>query len=66
MHMMWFTERAYHEEDAAKSRALEDEVIRKRSFYNTPNEILRPQGRLRPPQQVPRREGLGRGGDPGI
>ncbi len=40
MHMMWFTERAYHEEDPEKSRVLEDEIIRKRSFYNTPNDFF--------------------------
>ena len=37
MHFMWFTERAYHEEDRVKSDALENEIIRKRSFFATPN-----------------------------
>jgi alkanesulfonate monooxygenase SsuD/methylene tetrahydromethanopterin reductase-like flavin-dependent oxidoreductase (luciferase family) len=43
MHFMWFTERAYHydpEEDPAKYRALENDVIRKRSFFGTPNKFF--------------------------
>jgi alkanesulfonate monooxygenase SsuD/methylene tetrahydromethanopterin reductase-like flavin-dependent oxidoreductase (luciferase family) len=40
MHIMWFTERAYHEEDAEKNRRLEDEILRKQSFYGTPNEFF--------------------------
>ncbi len=40
MHIMWFTERAYHEEDPAKNKALEDEIFRKQSFFATPNEFF--------------------------
>ena len=43
MHFMWFTERAYHydpETDPTKFEALEDEVVRKRSFYGTPNSFF--------------------------
>jgi alkanesulfonate monooxygenase SsuD/methylene tetrahydromethanopterin reductase-like flavin-dependent oxidoreductase (luciferase family) len=37
MHIMWFTERAYHEADEEKNLALEYEIIRNRSFWGTPN-----------------------------
>ena len=40
MHFMWFTERAYHydpEEHPEQYRDLENEIIRKRSFFGTPN-----------------------------
>jgi hypothetical protein len=43
MHFMWFTERAYHydpEEEPKKYRDLENEVIRKRSFFATPNRFF--------------------------
>lgn len=43
MHFMWFTERAYHydlETDPTRYRDLENEVIRKRSFYGTPNRFF--------------------------
>jgi alkanesulfonate monooxygenase SsuD/methylene tetrahydromethanopterin reductase-like flavin-dependent oxidoreductase (luciferase family) len=43
MHFMWFTERAYHydlETDAAKYHELENEIVRKRSFYGTPNRFF--------------------------
>ena len=43
MHFMWFTERAYHydlETDPVRYRDLENEVIRKRSFYGTPNRFF--------------------------
>lgn len=43
MHMMWFTERAYHDEDEKKLAALEEEVIRNRSFWKTPNTYFEPQ-----------------------
>ena len=40
MYFMWFTERAYHydpEEHPEQYRDLENEIIRKRSFFGTPN-----------------------------
>ena len=43
MHFMWFTERAYHydpEVDPARYRALENQIIGLRSFYNTPNRFF--------------------------
>src|SRR2546428_12746676 len=43
MHLMWFTERAYHydlETDPAKYQALENEVVRKRSFFGTRNRFF--------------------------
>ena len=40
MHIMWFTERAYHEDDPVKNKALEDEILRKQSFWGTPNEFF--------------------------
>ena len=46
MHFMWFTERAYHympDEDPEKYRVYENEVIRKRSFFATPNELFEPE-----------------------
>ena len=46
MHFMWFTERAYHYDpdvDPEKYRAYENEVIRKRSFFATPNEFFEPE-----------------------
>ena len=42
MHVMWFTERAYHDEDERKLRALEDAIIRNRSFWGTPNTFFDP------------------------
>ena len=46
MHFMWFTERAYHYDpdvEPEKYRAYENEVIRKRSFFATPNEMFEPE-----------------------
>ncbi len=46
MHFMWFTERAYHYDpdlDPEKYRAYENEVIRKRSFFATPNSMFEPE-----------------------
>jgi alkanesulfonate monooxygenase SsuD/methylene tetrahydromethanopterin reductase-like flavin-dependent oxidoreductase (luciferase family) len=43
MHFMWFTERAYHydpEEEPGKYRELENDVVRKRSFFGTPNRFF--------------------------
>lgn len=40
MHIMWFTERAYHEVDPAKNDRLEDEIVGKQSFFATPNEFF--------------------------
>jgi len=43
MFFMWFTERAYHhdpEESPDEYRALETEVVRKRSFFGTPNRFF--------------------------
>jgi len=43
MHFMWFTERAYHydlDTDPERYRDLENEVVRKRSFYGTPNRFF--------------------------
>src|SRR5215468_1276698 len=43
MHFMWFTERAYHydlETHPAKYQALENEIVRKRSFFGTPNRFF--------------------------
>jgi alkanesulfonate monooxygenase SsuD/methylene tetrahydromethanopterin reductase-like flavin-dependent oxidoreductase (luciferase family) len=43
MHFMWFTERAYHHdpaEEPEKYRELENEVVRKRSFFGTPNRFF--------------------------
>lgn len=43
MHFMWFTERAYHydlETSPGKYEELENEVVRKRSFYGTPNRFF--------------------------
>jgi alkanesulfonate monooxygenase SsuD/methylene tetrahydromethanopterin reductase-like flavin-dependent oxidoreductase (luciferase family) len=43
MHFMWFTERAYHydlDTHPEQYRVLEDEIIRKRSFYGTPNRFF--------------------------
>ena len=40
MHFMWFTERAYHydpEEYPERAQALENEIVRERSFFGTPN-----------------------------
>ncbi len=45
MHFMWFSERAYHydlDEHPDKYRELENEVIRKRSFFGTPNSMFEP------------------------
>src|SRR5919205_4595770 len=51
MHLMWFTERAYHydpEEEPEKYRELENAVLRQRSFFALPNELMDPKhgGRL--------------------
>ncbi len=43
MHYMWFTERAYHydpEVEPERYRELENEIVRKRSFYGTPNRMF--------------------------
>lgn len=43
MHYMWFTERAYHydpEVEPERYRELENEILRKRSFYGTPNRMF--------------------------
>jgi alkanesulfonate monooxygenase SsuD/methylene tetrahydromethanopterin reductase-like flavin-dependent oxidoreductase (luciferase family) len=43
MHFMWFTERAYHYDLDTHPREyheLEDEIVRKRSFYGTPNRFF--------------------------
>ncbi len=45
MHIMWFTERAYHydpETEPEKHRRLENQIIRNRSFFGTPNEFFEP------------------------
>jgi len=41
MHIMWFTERQYHydpETEPARSRLLENQILRNRSFFGLPNE----------------------------
>jgi len=46
MHMMWFTERAYHydpEVEPEKYRELENQILKLRSFYGTPNRFFDPQ-----------------------
>ena len=43
MHIMWFTERAYHydpEVEPEKYRLLENQIIKERSFYGTPNRFF--------------------------
>ena len=43
MHMMWFTERAYHydpEVEPEKYRELENQILKLRSFYGTPNRFF--------------------------
>ena len=43
MHFMWFTERAYHydpEVEPVKYRALENDIVRKRSFFGTANRFF--------------------------
>lgn len=43
MHIMWFTERAYHydpEVEPEKYRELENQILRLRSFYGTPNRFF--------------------------
>ena len=43
MHFMWFTERAYHydpEVEPEKHRELENQILRLRSFYGTPNRFF--------------------------
>jgi alkanesulfonate monooxygenase SsuD/methylene tetrahydromethanopterin reductase-like flavin-dependent oxidoreductase (luciferase family) len=45
MHIMWFTERAYHydpETQPEQHRRLENQIIRQRSFFGTPNEFFEP------------------------
>ncbi len=45
MHIMWFTERAYHyepETDPERHRQLENQIIRNRSFFGTPNRYFDP------------------------
>ncbi len=37
MHIMWFTERAYHADDPQENLRLEDEILQKQSFFATPN-----------------------------
>ena len=46
MHMMWFTERAYHydpEVEPEKYRQLENQILKLRSFYGTPNRFFDPE-----------------------
>jgi alkanesulfonate monooxygenase SsuD/methylene tetrahydromethanopterin reductase-like flavin-dependent oxidoreductase (luciferase family) len=46
MHMMWFTERAYHydpEVDPEKYLQLENQILKLRSFYGTPNRFFDPE-----------------------
>jgi alkanesulfonate monooxygenase SsuD/methylene tetrahydromethanopterin reductase-like flavin-dependent oxidoreductase (luciferase family) len=46
MHMMWFTERAYHydpEVEPEKYRRLENQILKERSFYGTPNSFFEPE-----------------------
>ena len=46
MHIMWFTERAYHydlEVEPEKYRRLENQIIKERSFYGTPNSFFEPE-----------------------
>jgi len=46
MHMMWFTERAYHYDpdvEPEKYHQLENQIIRERSFYGTPNRFFDPE-----------------------
>ena len=41
MHIMWFTERQYHydpETEPARSKLLESQILRNRSFFGLPNE----------------------------
>ncbi len=43
MHIMWFTERAYHydpEKEPQKLHDFETEVIRNRSFFGTRNSLF--------------------------
>ena len=43
MFFMWFSERAYHyvpEEDPERYRELENEIVRERSFWGTPNRFV--------------------------
>jgi alkanesulfonate monooxygenase SsuD/methylene tetrahydromethanopterin reductase-like flavin-dependent oxidoreductase (luciferase family) len=43
MHMMWFTERAYHydpEVEPEKYRLLENQILKLRSFFATPNRFF--------------------------
>jgi alkanesulfonate monooxygenase SsuD/methylene tetrahydromethanopterin reductase-like flavin-dependent oxidoreductase (luciferase family) len=43
MHMMWFTERAYHydpEVEPEKYHALENQILKIRSFFGTPNRFF--------------------------
>ena len=42
MHFMWFTERAYHydpEAEPGKYRELENDVVRKRSFFGASGSV---------------------------
>lgn len=46
MHLMWFTERAYHydpEVEPAKHRRLENQILKIRSFFGTPNSLFEPE-----------------------
>ena len=46
MHMMWFTERAYHydpEVEPEKYRRTRKSIMKVRSFYGTPNSFFDPQ-----------------------
>ena len=46
MHMMWFTERAYHydpEVEPEKYRLLENQILKLRSFFGTPNRFFDPE-----------------------
>jgi hypothetical protein len=52
---MWFTERAYHydpEVEPEKYRRLENQIIKERSFYGTPNSFFEPEhGAVQPRAQ---------------
>src|ERR1700737_3282210 len=46
MHIMWFTERAYHydpEVEPEKNPRLENQIIKERSFYGPPNSFFEPE-----------------------
>ena len=41
MFFSWFTERAYHYEEDAKNKVLEDEILRKESLMRYRNSLVR-------------------------